>query len=499
MLHLDRAPQTSIQNTFGAFCSMASRESRASVNSRASELGRLPLLDFVPALTPRWKRPTHLARMVELFERAERESVFALISVPPRHGKTETVLHGCVRWMLREPGIPIAYASYAAEFAQGKSRTARDYAQNAGLALRDDASAVGEWIAKNGSLFACTGRGGPLTGKGFRRIVVDDPFKNREEAESRLIRDRAYEWFTSTVLTRLEKDERGIDGSVFVVHTRWHEDDLIGRLLNESRKFVETNGEEGHPWEYVELQALDETTGLPLWPEKKSASDLQRIRAMIGEYDWWSLYQQKPRPRGARVFGPPHRCERLEIDGARIVIGVDVAITKSSRANHTVAVVLAVRGYGADMRADVVQVRRLQEELPTVCRELRALQQTYQAPLVVEASGVGRAVPQTLLDTDPGLWVVGVEAVADKFLRAQPVAAAWNAGRIRVRLVVDSQTAEFIRVVCGFSGVGDKEDDDADALAHAWNHALSWIDPAGATQAAGENAWGHSFDDRSGW
>jgi predicted phage terminase large subunit-like protein len=358
---------------------------------------------------------------------------------------------------------------------------------------------MNEWIAKNGSLFACTGRGGPLTGKGFRRVIVDDPFKNREEAESRLIRDRAYEWFTSTVLTRLEKDARGVDGSVFVVHTRWHEDDLIGRLLGEARKFQETNGEEGHPWEYVELQALDETTGEPLWPEKMSASDLRRRRAMIGEYDWWSLYQQKPRPRGARVFGPPHRCSSPEIDGARIVIGVDVAITRSSRANWTVAVVLAVRGYGADMRADIVQVVRLQEELPAVCRELKALQQTYQAPLVVEASGVGRAVPQTLLDTDPDLWVVGVEAVGDKFLRAQPVAAAWNAGRIRVRLHVDSATAEFLRVVCAFSGVGDKEDDDADALAHAWNHALSWVEPKGHAQGAGENVWGSTYDDRIGW
>ncbi len=187
-----------------AFCEAFERDATTPANEHREALSALPLLDFVPALTPRWRRPVHLSPLAELFERSERESVFACISVPPRHAKTETILHGIVRRMVREPGIPIAYTSYGAEFARSKSRLARDYAANAGLFLRSDAKAVSEWLTQDGSVFSIAGRGGPLTGKGFRLIVVDDPFKNREEAESRLIRDRAWEWLTSTVITLME-------------------------------------------------------------------------------------------------------------------------------------------------------------------------------------------------------------------------------------------------------------------------------------------------------
>ena len=490
-----------IDGAFDAFIASSARDAMAPAESQRQKLARLSLEEFVPALTPRWKRPSHLRKMLDLFERAERESVFACVSVPPRHGKTETILHQLVRRMTREPGIPLAYASYGAEFVRSKSRLARDYARAAGLVLRPDAAALGEWVTTDGSLLAVTGRGGPLTGKGFRQIVVDDPFKNREEAESKLIRDRAWEWLTSTVLTRLEKDERQVYGSVFVVHTRWHDDDMIGRCEKERDKWIASGGEEGHPWEIVSLQALDEQTGEALWPERYSAADLGKIRRLVGEYDWHSLYQQKPRPRGARVFGLPARCSAPEVNGARFVIGVDVAITKKSRSNWTIAVVLAVHGYGEEMRADVVEVRRWQEELPVVCRELRSLQQTYQAPLAVEASGVGRAVPQTMLDTDPHLWIVPIETSQDKFLRAQPVAAAWNAGRVRVRVACDAQTAEFLRVVCGFTGISDKEDDDPDALAHAWNYALRSIMPTGHAHGAGESPWQRveSDHDDGGW
>lgn len=485
--HPYRTPRDGFTDALQAFAGpVAARgPSDGSDAERAARLGALGLLDFVPALTPKWKRPAHLARMVELIERAEREPVFACFSVPPRHAKTETLLHAIVRTLIREPGISTCYASYGATFAEGKSRLARDYAANAGLGLRRDAGAMHEWIATNGSSVCAVGRGGPMTGRGFGRLFIDDPLKNREEAESKLIRDRCWEWFTSTALTRLEPN-----GSAFVTATRWHDDDMIGRLEKEAAKFQETQGEEGHPWEIVSLPALDDA-GNALWPERYTATQLGRIRAKVGEYDWHSLYQQQPRPRGSRVFGVPHRYELVDLSGARLVIGVDVAITSRTRSNWTVACVLAVRGYGAEMTADVIEVVRMQAELPEVCRRLRSLQATYCAPLVVEASGVGRAVPQTMRDVDPGLDVVGVEVTADKFTRAQPYAAAWNTGRVRVRARPDAATAEFIRVHGGFTGVGDREDDDVDAGAHAWNHAQAWIEPVetGPAYGADQSEW----------
>jgi hypothetical protein len=156
--------------------------------------------------------------------------VRACVSVPPRHAKTETVLHG-IAWLLRRhPDWPVAYVSYAADIARSKSRQARDYAARAGVTLRDDSAALHEWRTPAGGGLLATGVGGPLTGHGVRLLIVDDPFKNRSEADSPTVRETVHGWFTSTAMTRVEPG-----GSVLVVHTRWHPDDLIGRLLRGDR------------------------------------------------------------------------------------------------------------------------------------------------------------------------------------------------------------------------------------------------------------------------
>ena len=155
------------------------------------------------------------------------------MSVPPRHSKTETILHS-IAWLLeQDPQRSIGYVSYADAIARSKSRLARDYARAAGVALRQDADSLQEWrTAANGGVLA-TGVMGPLTGQGVNVLFVDDPIKNRQEAESFLIRQRTHEWFTSTATTRVEPN-----GSIVVCHTRWHADDLIGRLEKSGEGWV---------------------------------------------------------------------------------------------------------------------------------------------------------------------------------------------------------------------------------------------------------------------
>lgn len=413
------------------------------------------LLDTIPRVSKGYERPVHLAAVAELLERSRREPVRALVSVSPRHGKTEIILHGLAWLLSHAPDRTHAYVTYAAQVAYSKSRSIRDYARTLGVAIRSDAEALHEWRTPERGGVLATGIGGPLTGHGVDGVlVVDDPIKNREEAESTIIRERNHSWFTSVALTRIEPR-----GSVLVVHTRWHEDDLIGRLARE----------EG--WEYVNLPAID-GEGAPLWPSRWPLEALEKKRRGIGEHDWYSLYQGEPRPRGGALFGDPARFDAgSPLVGWRIVIGVDPAATASAHADYTAAVVLAVFGAGEQLVARVLEVVRVQREIPAVCDMLLELQRRYAAPLIIEAAGVGVAVPQMLRRVQPQLLIHEVKPRGDKFTRAQPVAAAWAQGRVSVP-VAAPWLGDYLHELQTFTGIGDRHDDQVDATAHAFTYAL---------------------------
>lgn len=444
---------------------------RAALNFDRAKEGSL--LDFVSILNPRLIKPYHLAPLADAIERTRKEPVRLTISVPPRHGKTELLLCGIVWLLANDPSAMVAYVSYAASLARNKSRIARDYAQYAGLTPRDDANAAHEWLFPEGGGLRSSGLSGQLTGHGYQTIIIDDPQKDRQSAESRLIQQRNIEWFTSTASTRLTPT-----GSVIVCHTRWHENDLIGHLKKETDKYIRTRGEDGEWWEHVNLPAIDEDgDGYALCPELWPRHLLLRKKRAVGAYDWASLYQGEPRPRGARLFKmEPERYSFRDTTGRRIVIGVDVAGTASTKANWTVAVVMAFAGRGEDLRADVLEVHRWQVEIPQVCRNLEDLQKRYSGvPLVVEGSGIGKPVVQLLRETNPRLRLTAVYPVSDKWIRAQTYAAAWNDGRVRLPERGPRENDEFIRVTSAFTGVGDAEDDDVDAAAHAWNHMMGRV------------------------
>ncbi len=291
-------------------------------------------------MTPAFASPRHLGPLVDLLDRVEREPVRACVSVPPRHSKTETVLHGIARLLARHPDWTVAYVSYAADIARSKSRQLRDYARAAGVELRSDSAALHEWRTPQGGGLLATGIGGPLTGHGVRLLVVDDPLKNRAEADSPTIREAQRQWFTSTAMTRVEPG-----GSALVVHTRWHRDDLIGSLERD----------QDVRWEVVNLPALD-SERCPLWPERWPREALEQRRLEVGEHDWQSLFQGHPTARKGRVYEAfsrtthvvPHaRLEALYRRGGRwqfrrIVIGVDWGYTHPGA-----MVVVGVTGAGA--------------------------------------------------------------------------------------------------------------------------------------------------------
>jgi predicted phage terminase large subunit-like protein len=430
---------------------------------KTEDVARLPLLDFVPRVTPRWQRPEHLARVAELFERARRgERVRALVSAPPRHGKTELILHAIPWYVAGRRSATVAYVAYGAQFAHGKSRLARGYAREAGFDFSPDFDTIAEWRNRSGGGCIATGIDGPLTGKGCDLLIVDDPHKDRVEAESPHARDLVEDWFRGTGLTRLEPG-----GSAIVFQQRWVADDLIGRL-----------DAAGEGWEYVNLPALldpetgeqDDERGVPLWPGRWSREALQALKLEVGEYNWASQYGGNPRPRGGRVYQrDPVRYVEPRLDDALLVLSVDGAGTEDTRADFTAAVAQAIRGHGHTQTSDILEV--WQEQLTpehSAPKLLEFQRRRGGGSLHIEATRDGKAIAKALQAIEPDLDIRLVPVVGDKFLRAQSSAAAWNQGRVRVPAHAP-WLGDFLAQVSRFTGVGSVKDDMVDGFTLGWN------------------------------
>ncbi|WP_394849686.1 phage terminase large subunit [Pendulispora brunnea] len=424
----------------------------AELERRSRARAQLPLLEFVPALTPRWSSPAHLGPICEFFERIEHEPVRALFSVPPQHGKTEALLHGAARYLRRHGANTVAYASYAARFAHSKSRLARDYARQAGVRLRTDTQAVDEWRTTEGGGFLAAGIDGPLTGYGAQLIIVDDPHKNRAEAESEVLRDGVQSWFRSTALSRLHPG-----GSVIIVHTRWVEDDLIGRLSAEAR------ADGGPAWEYTNLPAISDAGAL--WPSHRPLDWLETQRLSLGEYDWWSLYQGSPRPRGLGLFRGSFLFDPASrpTEGFRVSIGADFAYSTKKRSDYSVALVLARLGRPPRARYYVLDVVRVQVPAPEFRDIVAKLCATYAAQAFAFIAGIELGIVDFFRVSDVDIQTN--TANSDKYVRAQPVAAAWNDGRVLIPQGAP-WASELVRELIQFPTA--RHDDQVDALAAAF-------------------------------
>ena len=419
------------------------------------ELARRSLLEFVTWRNPRYRQPTHLAPLVRTLHRIrDGESVRQVFAAPPRHAKTETVING-IAWLFEnDPEKQLAYVTYSANLSEEKSRKARQLALEAGVDMTGAKAAAESWYTAAGGYLQAVGVMGPLTGKGVNVLIVDDPFKNRMEAESSAYRDRVWDWFRDVGETRVEPG-----GSVLVFATRWHPDDLSGRLIRELG------------WEFVNMPAVDER-GRALWPERWPLEELRKKEATVGAYTWASLYQGAPRPRGGAVFGDVHHPGPKDTEGPyQEAIGVDLAYSKKTTSDFSVAVVL--RRYQTG-KAVVAEVLRKQVPAPQFKLHLRELRRRHPlARMRFYCSGIEQGSADFFKQApDPVPLEVSVTQ-KDKFQRAQPAAAAWNRGDLLVPADVAGETAEalsdFVSVVCGFTGVDDSHDDDVDALSAAWD------------------------------
>lgn len=227
--------------------------------------------------------------------------------MPPRHGKSEFVSRYFPAWYLgRFPDKRIILTSYEAGFASGWGRKARAVLTEFGpevfgVRVSQASRAGDDWgIEGREGGMVTAGVGGPITGRGADVLIIDDPVKNAEEARSPTIREKVWDWFESTASTRLEPG-----GSIVLIMTRWHLDDLAGRVVAGQGEF----GRE--PWTVVNLPALardndpiGRAVGEPLWPERY---DLKALEPHQADPYWWSaLYQQDPTAEGGVEWPPEY-------------------------------------------------------------------------------------------------------------------------------------------------------------------------------------------------
>ncbi len=435
-----------------------------------AQYGVEPLTGYINRNYPAEPVQQHMAPIVDAIERSRHERVFAAFSMPPRHGKTVTISRGLSWLMGTSPADLNGYVTYSSTKARSKARPIRALARMNGVQLDPTSQSLEEMRTLEGGGLISVGADAGLTGVGISGVLVfDDPYANRKDAESAIVRENIWDIFSDVVFTRLEK------GSVIIIHTRWHEDDLIGRLFDQH---VEGKLSKFFPWEFYNLAALAEPgdylgreVGAPLWPERFSEEELRAIE-FNNPWSFAALYQGHPRPRGAQCFGEPgwYDPKTLDLTGMRIFIGADPAATDSEQSDHSVAVALAVKGTGRQRVCYVLEVMRGHWTIPEFARRLRAMQlKWWGAPVAVEAVSAFKAIPQILHAQDPTLRVTEAPVLGDKWQRAQPAAAMWNDGRILLPTGGYPWVIPFKKVVRAFTGINDPQDDDVDALAHTVN------------------------------
>lgn len=289
----------------------------------ARRKARSGLLAFTQYTNPQYVAAPHHALIAEKLEAVERGEIKRLmILMPPRHGKSELASRRFPSWYIgRNDDKQIIAASYNSDLANDFGREVRNIVGSAEFQalfdteLSEDSRAANRWHTDKGGMYVAAGVGTAVTGRGADVLLIDDPFKDREEADSELRRQRVWDWYTSTAYTRLMPG-----GSIVLINTRWHDDDLSGRLLAAQE-------EGGDQWEVLSLPAINEEYEA-LWPAWYPIERLEQIRSVLPSRDWNSLYQQNPIPDEGEYFKGSWFQEYEELPpGLRMYGASDYAVT----------------------------------------------------------------------------------------------------------------------------------------------------------------------------
>jgi predicted phage terminase large subunit-like protein len=304
------------------------------------------LIAFCQWMDPNYKVGRHhrlLADQLMAIERGEKDRV--CVNIPPRHGKSQLVSTYYPAWFIgRNAGKKVMLVSHTADLAVDFGRKVRNIIDSEpyqqvfpNLSLSSDSKSAGRWTTSTGCEFYATGVGSALAGRGADLLLVDDPHSEQDVLNGNFSAfDKAYDWFAFGARTRLMPR-----GRVAIVHTRWHANDMTGRLIQDM-----TNNEGSDQYEVVEYPAIleveDKATGeivqKALWPEFFDLTALLRTKASMPVFQWNAQYQQNPTGEEASIIkrdwwrlwtddDPPH----VEY----IIMALDAAAEANNRADFT--------------------------------------------------------------------------------------------------------------------------------------------------------------------
>lgn len=319
----------------------------------------------------------------------------------------------------------------------------------------------GVWVFNEGS-YRSAGLGGAFTGRGGNWILIDDPIKNRADADSKSFRDGLYKFYTSSLHTRLEGE-----GSIMITMTPWHVDDLAHRLIA-----LQKADPDADKWTILRLPAIKENNdnpedprviGAPLWPEKFSLKQLLSTRANSSR-DFAALYQQRPTAEGGNIIQSSwiKYYNVLPPKFDQMIQSWDFAVKDKNGSDYTVGQV-----WGR-IKADkyLIYQFRARVPFPTACQKVVEISRMFPQAhkKLIEAKANGPAVVQTLRQTVPGL--VEVEPYGDKVSRLNAVAPDYESGNVyyptsKIAPWID----EHISELCDFPN--GAFDDSVDAASQA--------------------------------
>ena len=419
---------------------------------------------FSTSYNPEYQPATPHALLAEqIAARLRQGKARLIVNMPPRHGKSRLCAVETPLWvMVRKPGTESVVASYTLDLALRHSREARDrlaseeFQRLTAAKLRPDHSKAEYWALTNGSSFKAVGVGGSLTGHGADLLILDDLHKDAAESKSPRLRQRVWDWLKTVAMTRLSPG-----ASVILIGTRWHQDDVTGRLL----------GQEGGRWEHTNLPALagkndplDRAPGEALWPERFPAEDLNDIRATLSNFYWCALYDGHPvSERGNHVnlerFRMVARGE--EPENLRRVRFWDLAVTERTSSDYTVGALCGRDGEGnlwiLDIDRGAWEWTRSRELICQRAREDRC-------QVGVESVGTQKGLIQNLREVFPRPFALTEhQPEKDKLTRALPWFSRVNSGR--AFLIRGAWNAAFLEECQSFP-IG-AHDDQVDAVSGA--------------------------------
>jgi predicted phage terminase large subunit-like protein len=400
-----------------------------------------------------------------------RELTRLMLFVPPRHGKSTLATMHYPAWRLeRDPGLRIVVACYNQTLAEKFSRRIRSLVRQRGIVQLDpERQAVDDWLTLEGGGVRAVGIGGGITGQGADLLIIDDPVKSREEANSEAYRERCWDWYTDDIYTRLEPG-----AAIVLIMTRWHEDDLAGRILM---------SENAADWTVVKLPAeaevddpLGRAVGEPLCPDRYDLAALADLASTL-QGSYVALFQQRPQPASGNMFLRAWFKDKI-VDaappGCTLVRYWDKAGTAGGTGAATAGVLMARDPRGLYYVAHVVRGWWGATEREDVIRQTAQTDGSRTRVWVEQEPGSGgKESAEGTVRSLAGYVAEAERVTGDKATRAEPFASQCKAGN--VFLVRGDWNSAYLDEVCMFPS--GKRKDQVDASGGAFNK-LSVLRPA---------------------